>query len=341
MSRRRTVPSGWILAVIGGLALTIAVVAASTGSPTMAERARVLDLQLRCPICQGVSIADSPSESAAQMRTIVRDRLAAGASDDEVRAYFVARFGTWVLLAPPADGLGALLWILPGASMLAGALALLWRARWRRFDLVRPARTDVDSDVAPAVAPATARSRWPAAAGVGLILVAVAVPLVVAIAPRVVGQEISGRPASQTLLGLEELESRARAQPDDTTTALELGAAYLDAGRAADAAATYGAVLQQEPDLVEAVLGLGVAALDGGRPDAALALLDRALAIDPTIADAYLYRAIARFAVEGGTSELTRDDARRFTAMKPTDPRVSAARRLADEAAPASSRPAP
>lgn len=339
MSRRRAVPSGWILAVIGGVALAIAVLAASTGSPTMAERARVLDLQLRCPICQGVSIADSPSESAAQMRTIVRDRLAAGASDDEVRAYFVARFGTWVLLAPPADGLGALLWILPGASMLAGALALLWPARWRRLDVVRAARTDVDPDVD--VDPVIARSRWPAAAGVGLILVAVAVPLVVAIAPRVAGQEISGRPASQTLLGLEELVSRAQAQPDDTTTALDLGAAYLDAGRAADAAEAYGAVLQRQPDLVEAVLGLGVAALDGGRPDAAVALFDRALAIDPTIADAYLYRAIARFAVEGGTSELTRDDARRFSAMKPTDPRVSAAERLAGGEVPARPRPAP
>ena len=339
MSRRRAVPSGWILAVIGGLALTIAVVAASTGSPSRAERARVLDLQLRCPVCQGVSIADSPSESAAQMRAVVRERLAAGASDDEVRAYFVARFGTWVLLAPPGDGLGALLWIVPGGSMLAGAFALLWRARWRPLDVVRSARTVVDPD--PDVDPGTARSRWPAAAGVGLILVAVAMPLVVAIAPRVAGQEISGRPASQTLRGLEELESRARAQPDDTTTALELGTAYLDAGRAADAAATYGAVLQRQPDVVGAVLGLGVAALDGGRPDAALALFDRALAIDPTIAEAYLYRAIARFAMEGGTSELTRDDARRFSAMKPTDPRVSAAQRLASGAAPASPRATP
>lgn len=337
MRHRRAVRSAWVLGAIGGLALAIAVLAASTGSPSMAERARVLDLQLRCPVCQGVSIADSPSESAAQMRTVVRDRLAAGASDDEVRAYFIARFGTWVLLTPPGEGLGALLWIVPGASMLAGAVALLWRARWRRLGMVRAARTDVDPDVDRA----TARSRWPAAAGVGLILVAVVVPLAVAIAPRVVGQEISGRPASQTLLGLEELESRARAQPDDTTIAIDLGAAYLDAGRAADAAEAYGAVLQRTPDLVEAVLGLGVAALDGGRPDAALALFDRALAIDPTIGDAYLYRAIARFAMEGGTSELTRDDARRFSAMKPTDARVSAAQRLADGAPPASSRPAP
>lgn len=349
MTRRRQVLSGWVLGAVGGLALAIAVVVASSGSPSETDRARALDLQLRCPICQTVSIADSPSESAAQMRAIVRERLAAGASDDEVKAYFVARFGTWVLLAPPGDGIGALLWVVPGATMLAGAIALVWRARRRP---VAPRGTG-PADALPAAAPpgavapdaaapdaaapdaaASASSRWPAVAGLGLILVAVVLPLAVAIVPRVAGQEISGRPASQTLLDLAELESRARARPDDTTLALDLGAAYLDAGRPADAAAVYGAVLGRSPDLVEAVLGLGVAALDGGRPDAALVVFDRAVALDPGIADAYLYRAIARFAVEGGASEPTRADARRFVAMKPTDPRVGAARQLADGAAP-------
>ncbi|MFP5341586.1 MAG: cytochrome c-type biogenesis protein CcmH [Candidatus Limnocylindria bacterium] len=306
----------------------------SIWSPSETDRARALDLQLRCPVCQGVSIADSPSESAAQMRAIVRERLAAGASDDEVKAYFVARFGTWVLLAPPGDGPGALLWIIPGASMLAGAIVLVWRAR--RRPIARPGTGPADAvrDADSRDAASTASDRWPAVAGLGLILVAVALPLAVAIVPRVAGQEISGRPASQTLLDLAELESRAMARPDDTTMALELGAAYLYAGRPADAATVYGAVLQRTPDLVEAILGLGVAALDGGRPDAAVALFDRALALDPGIADAYLYRAIARFAVEGGASEPTRADARRFVAMKPTDPRASAAQRLADGVAP-------
>ncbi|MGK2850348.1 MAG: cytochrome c-type biogenesis protein CcmH [Candidatus Limnocylindrales bacterium] len=335
MRRPRAVPSAWVLGAVGGLALAIAVAVATTGSPSATDRARALDLQLRCPVCQGVSIADSPSESAAQMRAVVRERLAAGASDDEIEAYFVARFGTWVLLAPPGDGLGALLWVVPGASMLAGAIVLVWRAR-RRPIAGAGAGTEPTHGVASAALPGVppASSRWPAAAGLGLVLVAVALPLAVAIVPRVAGQEISGRPASQTLLDLAELESRVMARPDDTTVALDLGAAYLDAGRPADAAALYGAVLRRTPDVVEAVLGLGVAALDGGRPDAAIAFFDRALTLDPGIADAYLYRAIARFAAEGGASERTRADAGRFAAMKPTDPRADAAQRLADGAVP-------
>ena len=248
MRHHRTMSSTWILAAIGGLALATAVAVATSWTPSETDRARAIDLQLRCPVCQGVSIADSTSESAAQMRVVVRERLAAGASDDEVKAYFVARFGTWVLLAPPGDGLGALFWVVPGASMLAGAIALVWRARRRA---VAPRGTGPADGIPDATSPAP--NRWSTMAGLGLILVAVALPLAVAIIPRVVGQEISGRPASQTLLDLTELESRARARPDDTALALDLGAAYLRAGRPADAATVYGAVLQGTPDLVEAV----------------------------------------------------------------------------------------
>lgn len=332
MRHLRSVPSASILVLIGGLALTIAVMVGSNWTPSESERARALDLQLRCPVCQGVSIADSPSVSAAQMRAVVRERLAAGATDDEVKGYFVARFGAWVLLAPSGDGLGALLWVVPGASMSAGAIALVWRARRRPVALVDIVPAGTVPDASPP--PSGARDQWPTVAGLGLIIIAIALPLAVAIVPRVAGQEISGRPASQTLLDLAELESRARARPDDTAVALDLGAAYLDAGRPADAAPVYGAILQRSPDLVEAVLGLGVAALDAGRPDAAVALFDRALALDPAIADAYLYRAIARYAVEGTATEPTRADARRFVAMKPTDPRVGAARQLAEGSAP-------
>jgi cytochrome c-type biogenesis protein CcmH len=321
--RRRRVSPTLVLACLGGLVVAIAVGLASFGSPSSADRARSLDEQLRCPVCQGVSIADSPSESATQMRAVVRERLAAGDDDDDVRAYFVARFGPSVLLAPPGDGLGGLLWVAPGASMLAGATVLLRRSRRRG----PPGATGATAFPDPG---RTGRpSAWSTVAAMGMLGLAVAVPLAVAIVPRLAGQEISGRPAAQGILGLSELEARVRAQPSDTSAALELGAAYLDAARPADAATTYTAVLRRQPDQVEAVFGLGVAFLDGGRPDAAIALFDRTLDIDPSLADAYLFRAIARIAIDGAISLASREDARRFAAMRPEDPRVEAARRLA------------
>lgn len=334
MKRRRRLSAG-ALAAIGGLTLLLAIAVGLTSSPSMADRASALERELRCPVCQGISIADSPSTSAAQMRRVVAERLAAGASDEDVRAYFVARFGTWVLLAPASDGIGAVLWIAPGVAMVAGASFVLLRHVRRRMSdaaMTTGNASAVGGDVTRSI---------PAVVGFGLVVVAIVVPLAVAVVPRLAGQEISGRPASQALLGLSELEALVRARPDDVVAGLQLGASYLEANRTADAAAAYAAILRREPDGVAAMIGLGIALLDGGRPDGALTVFDRASALDPTIPEIYLYRALARYALERGATESTRADARRFIAMAPNDPRTADAQRLLDGPSPVSPRASP
>jgi cytochrome c-type biogenesis protein CcmH len=79
---------------------------------------------LRCPVCQGVSINDSPAELAQQLRAVVREQLAAGKSEDEVRAYFVARYGEWVLLAPEPKGFNLLAYAIPALLLAGGALGV-------------------------------------------------------------------------------------------------------------------------------------------------------------------------------------------------------------------------
>jgi cytochrome c-type biogenesis protein CcmH len=87
--------------------------------------------ELRCPVCQGNSLQDSPSEMAAEMRSLIRDQLRSGKTPDEVRAYFVSKYGEWVLLQPKAQGLNLIVYLAPLAALLVGG-AVVWRSvrRW-------------------------------------------------------------------------------------------------------------------------------------------------------------------------------------------------------------------
>ena len=123
-----------------GLLLTLALVAAA--GPAAAQQPALhvnerevyeVAAQLRCVVCQNLSVADSPSEMATQMRGIVRERLAAGETPAQVIQYFVDKYGQWILLAPRRQGFTLLVWIAPFAAVAIGLglVAVLLR-RWTR-----------------------------------------------------------------------------------------------------------------------------------------------------------------------------------------------------------------
>lgn len=87
----------------------------------VSELAKDIDAKLRCPVCQGVSIADSPSGMATKMREQVRDLVTKGYSEEQVISYFERSYGEFVRLEPPLRGLNVMLWILPGIVLLGGA----------------------------------------------------------------------------------------------------------------------------------------------------------------------------------------------------------------------------
>ena len=85
--------------------------------------------QLRCVVCQNLSVADSPSEMASQMRSVIRERLATGERPDQVVQYFVE----WILLAPRRQGFNLLVWAMPGIALAVGlAVVGILVTRWTR-----------------------------------------------------------------------------------------------------------------------------------------------------------------------------------------------------------------
>jgi cytochrome c-type biogenesis protein CcmH/NrfF len=80
--------------------------------------------RLRCPVCQGESIQESPAELAAQMKGVVREQLAAGKSEQEVLNYFLAKYGDWILLEPRAEGINLLVYWVPVIFMVIGGVVL-------------------------------------------------------------------------------------------------------------------------------------------------------------------------------------------------------------------------
>lgn len=104
----------------------------SLADPVAEARAQALMRELRCVVCQGQSIGDSNAELAADMRRLVRERVAAGEGDAAVREWFRARYGDFVLLDPPFTVATWALWLAPPAVLAIGtAGVLLWLRRRR------------------------------------------------------------------------------------------------------------------------------------------------------------------------------------------------------------------
>jgi cytochrome c-type biogenesis protein CcmH len=125
----------WIRAASLVVCILAAFVPASPGAtpPDLEPQVREIALQLRCPVCQGLSVGDSPSELANEMRALVREQLQQGKTPAEVLDYFAKRYGEWILLAPPKRGFNLVIWVLPFLLLPVGAFVIyLGARRWVR-----------------------------------------------------------------------------------------------------------------------------------------------------------------------------------------------------------------
>ena len=111
--------------------------------PVLEGRARALSQELRCLVCRNENIDDSDADLARDLRLLVRERITAGDTDAQARAFIVDRYGEFVLLNPPASGANLVLWLAGPAMLLAGGAIAMAMLR-RRSVAVEPAPLNMD-----------------------------------------------------------------------------------------------------------------------------------------------------------------------------------------------------
>jgi cytochrome c-type biogenesis protein CcmH len=114
------------------VAIALAVVLWPTGDQSRAARAHELETQLKCPECQGLSVADSQAPTSRAIRGDIKRRIAAGQSDEQIRQAYIDKYGDSILLAPQDSGVSLLVWILPIVVLALGATGIVFALRRNR-----------------------------------------------------------------------------------------------------------------------------------------------------------------------------------------------------------------
>lgn len=269
-----------LLSITAIVLMTVILVVVVASSPTEADRVEHLGTQIKCPVCQGESIANSPAPMARDMMALVSERVAGGASDTEIINELLSAYSGAVLLDPPASGATLVLWVAPLVALVAGVSIIVW---WRRHP---------GTDASPEAEPQS-RSRSRTLVG-GLILAGTfAVVVIVAgfflqdrEGPAAGVANLEGQDLSE--VSNETMEAVVAANLDDPQIngmRLALAERYYEIGDYSSAFPHYLAVAEaagaSNAEVVTSLVRLGWMAWDGnGEVETAIGLFDQALIID-------------------------------------------------------------
>jgi cytochrome c-type biogenesis protein CcmH len=249
-------------------------------NPSQVDRVTAIGERIKCPVCQGESIANSPAPMARDMMALVAERVEAGQSDQEIIDELLASYSGAVLLDPPASGATLVLWVAPVVAFVLGAVVIWY---WR----TRPPTSELDGSSGAGTRPRRL---------VPLLVLGVAFAGTVVAAVLFI-QEDNGPASGVAALGDQDLEDVSNEtmeaviaanadHPEVDGMRLALAERYFEAGDFSSAFPHYLAVAESEDaaqgQVVTALIRLGTMAWEGnGEVETAIGLFDQALAVDP------------------------------------------------------------
>lgn len=249
-------------------------------APSDADRVQSIGERIKCPVCQGESIANSPSEMARDMMGLIAERVEAGVDDDAIVDELLGSYSGAVLLDPPARGATLILWLAPLAAVAVGAAVIYW---WRKHPTAEP------DDDGPVTEQTRARRLTP------LLALGGAFAVIVVVAGFFL-QDREGPMAGVADLGGQDLEDVSDEtmeaviaanidHPEVDGMRLALAERYYEDGEFSSAFPHYLAVAEStnatRPQVATALIRLGWMAWQGnGEAETALELLDQALEVD-------------------------------------------------------------
>lgn len=303
-SRMRAFP------VIAAVLLAIAALlwtAWAEPAPTEAEAVRTVAESMRCPTCIGESVADSTSPIAAAMHDEIARQVADGRSPDAIRTWFAERYGAELLLDPPPQGAGWVLWAVP--VVVAGGVAVVLIVRQRPGERRRAV-----------VAGATV---------VGVAVVISGVAALVGAAPSAVVPDRSHAGAGGQMSSAEALSAAAQQDPGDVGLRVAAGMALAEEGQLGEAAKELAAAVRLSPQDADIAFVMADVLLKDGQTAQAATVLDETLARHPDHASSLLLRGTILWQ-EG--DEEGRRLLERFVELEPDDPFAADVRaRLVEE----------
>jgi cytochrome c-type biogenesis protein CcmH len=267
---RSLIFAGALVTLVAVLIVTVAT------NPTDVDRVESIGQRIKCPVCQGESIADSPSAMARDMMDLVAERVDAGFTDQAIVDELLDSFSGALLLDPPTSGATLLLWLAPLGALIVGTSVIVW---WRRHPKVEP--EDEEAPRARRLVPIV----FLGAAFVGVVVIA-----------TLTIQDRSGPASGVADLGTQDLSEVSNEtmeaviasnldNPQIDGMHLALAERYFEVGDYKSAFPHYLAVAESESasanEVVAALVRLGWMVWDGNaEAAAAIDLFDQALGID-------------------------------------------------------------